>query len=230
MEQKVIVKNENICIYFMKESNLGFYLLIPNARHLKITLALFENTDENFIKNIKINPDKAIVIPVIQADILKQANQIGSSSYNYLNQVLSFLINTSYKILSYNHIEVDNQILLNNSKKLENFEQNFNNSSNINSNNFNSNLMDNEKKSQFISSESKNEINESNVSDYVSTSNEQSVYQPTMQDKKKKGISFNVTRELKVTLFIVFILLLFVLVIPYIYDFFRELLLGISTR
>lgn len=125
MEQKVIVKNENICIYFMKESNLGFYLLIPNTRHLKITLALFENTDENFVKSIKINPDKAIVIPVIHADILKQANQIGSQSYNYLNQVLSFLINTSYKILSYNHIEVDNQILLNNSKKLENFEQNF---------------------------------------------------------------------------------------------------------
>lgn len=125
MEQKVIVKNENTCIYFMKESNLGFYLLIPNSKHLKITLALFENTDENFVKSIKNNPDKAIVIPVIHADILKQANITGSQSYNYLNQVLTYLINTSYKILSYNRIEVDNQILLNNSKNLENFEQNF---------------------------------------------------------------------------------------------------------
>lgn len=125
MEQKVIVKNENLCIYYMKETNLGFYLLIPNSRQVKITLGLFEEVTADFIKSIPTQNDKAVVIPVIQSDILRQANLNEPTSYNYLNQVLSFLINTSYKILTYNHIEVDNQILLNQSPKLNLFEQSF---------------------------------------------------------------------------------------------------------
>lgn len=125
MEQKVIVKNENQCIYFMKETNLGFYLLIPNSKQVKIVLGLFEEVNDVLVKNIPFQSDKAVVIPVIQSDILRQANIIQSASYNYLNQVLSFLINTSYKILTYNHMEVDNQIFLNHSSKLEGFEQSF---------------------------------------------------------------------------------------------------------
>lgn len=125
MEQKLIVKNEKQCIYFMKETNLSFYLSIPNSKKVGIVLGLFEDVNDEFVKNIPIQSDKALVIPMIQSDILKQANIVGTSSYNYLNQVLSFLINTSHKILTYNHIEVDNQILLNQSSKLEIFNQNF---------------------------------------------------------------------------------------------------------
>lgn len=125
MEQKLIVKNEKQCIYFMKETNLNFYLSIPNSKKVGIVLGLFEDANDEFVKKIPIQNDKAVVIPVIQSDILKQANIVGTSSYNYLNQVLSFLINTSHKILTYNHIEVDNQILLNQSSKLEIFNQNF---------------------------------------------------------------------------------------------------------
>lgn len=125
MEQKLITKNNNLCIFYMQEKNLGFYIVIPNSKRVKIALGLFENVDEDFIKNIKINQEVALVIPIIKADILKQSNIISSPSDKYLNQVLPFLINTSYKILTYNKIEVDNQVILNNNYDLAIFNRNF---------------------------------------------------------------------------------------------------------
>ena len=49
------------------------------------------------------------------------------------------------------------------------------------------------------------------------------MYEPTLEEKKKKSNGITVPRELKVMLFIVFILIIFILVMPYIYDFFRNL-------
>lgn len=125
MEQKIIEKKANQCIYFIKETNLSFYLIIPNSRQVKIVLGLFDEVNDEFVKNIPVQSDKTIVIPVIGGDILNQANIVGTPSHNYLNQVLSFLINTSHKILTHNNISVDNQIYLNQSSKLDVFNQNF---------------------------------------------------------------------------------------------------------
>ena len=53
-------------------------------------------------------------------------------------------------------------------------------------------------------------------------------YAPVMDKNKTSQNKITISRELKVTIFIVFILVVFVLLMPYIYDFFKELQLVIT--
>lgn len=125
MEQKIIYKTEEQCIYLIKETNLDFYLIIPNNKQVSIVLGLFPNVTENVIKSIPKEKDKAVVIPVINDQILTSANHLDTTSFKYLDSVLSFLINVSYKILTHNHLEVNQKILLNNHSLYENFNQKY---------------------------------------------------------------------------------------------------------
>ena len=125
VEQRMVAKNEQQCIYYMKESNLEFYLLIPNCQQVKIVLGIFANVTDKLVKSIPIQSDKAIVVPIISNQILAQINNNMSPSAQYVEQILSTLINTAYKILTYNHIMVDTQILLNNNVTFSNFLNNF---------------------------------------------------------------------------------------------------------
>ena len=125
VEQKLIVKNDRQCIYLIKETNLDFYLIIPRAQQVKIVLGIFNQVNDELIKSIPIQEDKAVVIPVIGEQILGQVNDISSRSSQYLDQVLAYLINTSYKILTYNHIGVETQVLLNYNSKFDNFHKHF---------------------------------------------------------------------------------------------------------
>lgn len=125
MEQRLVMKNEKQCIYLMRETNLDFYLIIPNAKIVKIVLGVFNNVTDEFVRNIPFQMDKAVVIPIINQQILTQINMVQSQSFRYLDQVLSFLINTSYKILTYNHIVVDSQVLLNMNTDFELFNRSF---------------------------------------------------------------------------------------------------------
>ena len=52
-------------------------------------------------------------------------------------------------------------------------------------------------------------------------------YEPTMEERKEKK-EFKIPVEVKITGFIVFLLLIFVLIMPYIYDFFKNLQLALS--
>ena len=52
-------------------------------------------------------------------------------------------------------------------------------------------------------------------------------YEPTMEERKEKK-TFKIPVEVKITGFIVFLLLIFVLIMPYIYDFFKNLQLSLS--
>ena len=58
---------------------------------------------------------------------------------------------------------------------------------------------------------------------YVSTNGMGEVYEPTVAGKKKNSFSVTIPKELKVMFFIVFLLFIFVLAIPGIYDFFKGL-------
>lgn len=125
MEQKVILKTNEQCIYLIKEKNLDFYLVIPNNRQVSIVLGLFPSVDENSIKSLPKVSDKAIVVPVINSVVLEQANKMEANSFKYLDNVLSFLINTSYKLLTYNHLEVNSKILINNHSLYQVFIQKY---------------------------------------------------------------------------------------------------------
>lgn len=81
---------------------------------------------------------------------------------------------------------------------------------------------------QFIPNED-NKQSFSSSDDSSFTSNGQVSYEPIFQEKKKPSTGIVVSRELKVMIFIVFVLFLFILVIPYIYDFFKGLQLVITS-
>lgn len=67
-----------------------------------------------------------------------------------------------------------------------------------------------------------------NIESYVSNNTESNIeYQPTMEEKKEKR-NFQIPNEVKVMGFIVFILMIFLLLMPYIYDFFKGLQLALS--
>lgn len=69
--------------------------------------------------------------------------------------------------------------------------------------------------------------NEKSLNDY-DKKEQTSNYKPTLQEKKKPK-SFQIPNELKVMIFIVFILLLFIIIVPYVFDFVKEIEL-ILTR
>lgn len=125
MEQKIISQNEEQCIYFIKETNLEFYLIIPNYKQVNIVLGLFPNITESEIKTLPKEKDKALVIPVITDQILTSANHLDNTSFKYIDNVLSYLINVSYKILTHNNITVAQKILLNNHSLYTNFNQQY---------------------------------------------------------------------------------------------------------
>ncbi len=108
---------------------------------------------------------------------------------------------------------------------------------------FNSNLVENDVKDNQISDEKtlsnrslekqfipNSSLGKDNVSsNYVSaTSNESVTYAPVMEQNKKNRKRITLSREFKVTIFIVFVLLLFISLMPYIYDFFKGLQLIIT--
>ena len=125
MEQKVISKTEEQCIYLMKDPNLAFYLIIPNEKQVNILLALFPEVTEDIIKTLPKEKDKAIIIPIINNQFLTNANNLEPTSFTYIDKVLNYLINTVYQILNYNHVKVNEKVLLNNHSLYENFNNKY---------------------------------------------------------------------------------------------------------
>lgn len=125
MEQKVVERNQEQCIFLIRESNIDFYLVIPNCKKVHIVLGLFLDVTVDFIKSIPKQNDKALVIPVLNRQFLEQIHNGQVQNYASLDNVLSFLINTSYQILTYNHIGVETQILLHNNADFISYNQQF---------------------------------------------------------------------------------------------------------
>ena len=125
MEQKMIHRTNEQCVFFIKDNNLDFYLVIPNSRQVSIVLGLFSDVNDDVIKNLSNETDKAVVVPVVNSQILTSANHLDTTSFKYLDGVLSYLINISYKILTSNKIGVNQKILINNNPLYENFNNKY---------------------------------------------------------------------------------------------------------
>ena len=121
MEQKVIMKESNKCIYLLRDNNISFYLIIPRSKEVNLVLGIFDNIDDNNVINIKNIPDKSIVVPIIDKNILEGAKTGKEECYKYIDNLFSILINTAYKILTYNKIEVNNKIILDYNMKYSSF-------------------------------------------------------------------------------------------------------------
>lgn len=114
-------------------------------------------------------------------------------------------------------------------------ENNINNNSNFLNNNFNQTTNDipqsnsSDIQNKYIPT---NNDNNYNYNSYSNQNTENYSYEPVMKEKKKEKNALSSTihsKEFKIMAAIVFILVLFLLLMPYIYDFFRELSMNMTA-
>ena len=122
MVQRMILKTQDKCIYEIEEKNLKFYLLIPNTKKVFLTICLMENPTDVSIQKIIQEPNKVLVIPMVESNILSSVSLNQEEAFRYLDQYISNLINLSHQILVYNHMEVENVVYFN-SVLFPNFEK-----------------------------------------------------------------------------------------------------------
>lgn len=110
-------------------------------------------------------------------------------------------------------------------------ENNINNNTNFLNNNFNQSNNNIDSSNNDISSKYVPTNNDSNYNSYSNYNTENYSYQPVMKEKKENNaLSSTIhSKEFKIMIFIVFILVLFLLLMPYIYDFFRELSMSMTA-
>lgn len=199
--------------------------------------------NENEIKNKNNNTYRATTNlnidmenPQIHINSAVGMNIKEPSQTQNFSQEYSSPSNTGYDDFYKDYSNVPSQTQNNNSNNSQTnpsdgYEVNHN-FSNMNSNNqwMNSEITENTanlenknyQNTQFISNQDLN-------NNYVPTNDYSSEvhYEPTMEEKKRRE-RFTIPTEVKVTGFIVFILLIFVLLMPYIYDFFKNLQLSLT--
>ena len=160
------------------------------------------------IENPQINMNSAIGVNIKDVD---------SSNFNTTN--------FSHNALSNNQFNDDYSSLENN-----NANDSFNFSQNVD---YQANPSIQEEPSSFVGSssyiENTNQFINHDETHFVPTNDGTTVYEPTLEEKKRPSGGIKISRELKILFFIVFILFIFILLMPYVYDFFKNLQLVITT-
>ena len=124
MEQFEIERKSNRLIYLIKESNIEFYLIIPNNKQVSMVLNIMENINNDLVKNIPDLTDKVLVIPVLNGNIINYLKS-NVSVYEQADNYFSNLINTAYKILMHNNLIVQQLVYINNNVLFSNFNNYF---------------------------------------------------------------------------------------------------------
>ena len=124
MEQLEIERTKTRFTYLIKDTNIEFYLIIPNNNRVSIVLNIMENVDNDKVKNIPDFMDKVLVIPVLNSNIINYL-KTPMAAYNQADNYFSNLINISYKILTHNRITVDALVYMNNNSVFSNFNNYF---------------------------------------------------------------------------------------------------------
>ena len=140
MNQTVIGNVLNKNIYLVSDKNISFYISVPNEDKTSIVINLVDNANAIDISRenanditSKINEiysnfnydNIAVVTPVINDQITQQVKNNEPRYVSYLNKVLGYLINISYRYLKDNGKEVYAQIKLNNNESYKDFNDTF---------------------------------------------------------------------------------------------------------
>ena len=172
------------------------------------------NNEKTPVYKATSNLNTSIESPQINVDSPTSVNISGQGDVNYMNGYNS------------NDVQMVDNNVVSNANTVNNSYLNFNNSIAESSSYVNSGDSD----SSFLNKKSNNDS--SNYSYEPVMENNNYSYEPVMENsrEKKNNLTSNVlhSKELKMLFFIVFLLVLFVLVMPYIYDFFRGLQMGMT--
>lgn len=139
MNQTLIASVLNKNVYLVNDPKVPFYISIPNGENVNIVLNLVDDVSKisisssnmtnltSEITNVysKFNfSNVAVVTPIMDSNLLEQVKLNNSeSSFNYLDKIMGYLINTSYSFLKNNNIEVENKIKLNNNISYKYFNE-----------------------------------------------------------------------------------------------------------
>lgn len=189
-----------------------------NDRQMKENTYRATSNLNTAIENPQININSAMGVNIkdVENDNLANTNQVDFSN-------------------SYNDSHNDSSSFSNNYNQFDNFSSNQFNNNSFEQNMNNTNVINNQGNSQFLSNANNQnvsiqpELSDNQQKENINISNQNVSYEPVMHEKKKQPKTVTVPRELKIMLFIIFILFIFILIMPYIYDFFKELQLVITT-
>lgn len=124
VEQFEIERKSNRLIYLIKESNIEFYIIIPNNKQVSMVLNIMENINNDLVKNIPEFTDKVLVIPILNSNIINYLKS-NVSVFEQADNYFSNLINTAYKILTHNNLIVQQLVYINNNALFSNFNNYF---------------------------------------------------------------------------------------------------------
>ena len=113
MEQRIVSKDEDKYVYWVKNNDDVFYLTIPVTRKASLVLNILSNVDDNVIGTVRKEKDSIIVTPVLSSELVMGLKQNSAEAFGSVAESLARDINLSYKILTYNKIELNDVVLLN---------------------------------------------------------------------------------------------------------------------
>ena len=140
MNQALITNVDNKNVYLVRDNNISFYICVPSSNKVSIVLNLVDNSNLINMNNANMTDltncindiyskfhfnDVAVVTPVIDNNVFEQVKLGSEQAFLYLDKVMGYLINTSYKYLTGNNIGVDEKIKFNNNTNYSKFNEYF---------------------------------------------------------------------------------------------------------
>ena len=106
MVQKQVFRDQERCIYRIQESNMDFYMIIPNRNQLSLVLGLMNSVDDNKVSSISKMEDKVLIVPVLDEKVFVGIQQNQGVFFSYLDKYFSSLLNLSHRILTHNRLKL----------------------------------------------------------------------------------------------------------------------------
>ena len=121
MEQRIVLQGEEKYIYWIKDRDLAFYLTIPQNKKVSLILNMISEVNDEKVMGFTHLKDNVIITPVVGNDILNGVRENNALYFEKLDDIFSRIINLSHQILTYNHLEVESSIMLNDNKEYSMF-------------------------------------------------------------------------------------------------------------
>lgn len=128
MNQTLVANINNKNVYLINNKSVPFYICLPSSGKASIVLNLVNDSsgismDNNMTELTsrvsevynKFNfADVAVVMPILDSNLLEQLKLNNDEKvFEYMDNIMGFLINSAYNFLTSNNLEVDNKIKLN---------------------------------------------------------------------------------------------------------------------
>lgn len=138
MEKTLFLKLLRHNVYFVKTDHVSYYITVPKATNyeVKMVIDIKSNMDiYNISKNDKIWVEENIkkvfrdiddynitlILPILNDEIINYLNEGNVDNYIHVDAVCGYLINSAYKVLTSNSLQIDKEITVINCDKYQSY-------------------------------------------------------------------------------------------------------------